>query len=171
MKKFVSLLTSMIVTLFLIGCSNPSSSSGGSLSLGGAEDKTITLSLYSYDTEAKFVNIWNHAGLEFDDSVSLSTSWEWAYSQGIMTANSEHEKWYDIKLKIKSSSVTDGFDIYKSDSTNGADSDKLFSCDSQYTNTDIYQTIINGENNSTYFIYWDDSSNAYKATTSYPWNE
>lgn len=38
MKKFVSLLTSMIVTLFLIGCSNPSSSSGGSLSLGGAED-------------------------------------------------------------------------------------------------------------------------------------
>ena len=38
MKKFVSLLTSMIVTLFVIGCSNPSSSSGGSLSLGGAED-------------------------------------------------------------------------------------------------------------------------------------
>lgn len=36
MKKFVSLLTSMIVTLFVIGCSNPSSSSGGSL--GGAED-------------------------------------------------------------------------------------------------------------------------------------
>ena len=138
---------------------------------GGAEDKTITLSLYSYGTEAKFVNIWNHAGLEFDDSVSLSTSWGWAYSQGIMTANSEHEKWYDIKLKIKSSSVTDGFDIYKSDSTNGANSDKLFSCDSQYKNTDIYQTIINGENNSTYFIYWDDSSSAYKATTSYPWNE
>ena len=38
MKKFVSLLTSMIVTLFVIGCCNPSSSSGGSLSLGGAED-------------------------------------------------------------------------------------------------------------------------------------
>lgn len=37
MKKFVSLLTSMIVTLFVIGCSNPSSSSGGSF-LGGAED-------------------------------------------------------------------------------------------------------------------------------------
>lgn len=36
MKKFVSLLTSMIVTLFVIGCSNPSSSSGGSL--GGAEN-------------------------------------------------------------------------------------------------------------------------------------
>lgn len=38
MKKFVSLLTSMIVTLFVIGCSNPSSSSGGSLGTGGAED-------------------------------------------------------------------------------------------------------------------------------------
>lgn len=38
MKKFVSLLTSMIVTLFVIGCSNPSSSSGGSLGMGGAED-------------------------------------------------------------------------------------------------------------------------------------
>ena len=35
MKKFVSLLTSMIVTLFVIGCSNPSSSSGGSLGMGG----------------------------------------------------------------------------------------------------------------------------------------
>ena len=34
MKKFVSLLTSMIVTLFVIGCSNPSSSSGGSLGGG-----------------------------------------------------------------------------------------------------------------------------------------
>lgn len=43
MKKFVSLLTSMIVTLFVIGCSNPSSSSGGSLSLGGAEDSDFTL--------------------------------------------------------------------------------------------------------------------------------
>lgn len=43
MKKFVSLLTSMIVTLFVIGCSNPSSSSGGSLSLGGAEDNSFTL--------------------------------------------------------------------------------------------------------------------------------
>lgn len=41
MKKFVSLLTSMIVTLFVIGCSNPSSSSGGSL--GGAEDSDFTL--------------------------------------------------------------------------------------------------------------------------------
>ena len=37
MKKFVSLLTSMIVTLFLIGCSNPSSSSGGSFLGGGRE--------------------------------------------------------------------------------------------------------------------------------------
>lgn len=43
MKKFVSLLTSMIVTLFVIGCSNPSSSSGGSLGMGGAEDSDFTL--------------------------------------------------------------------------------------------------------------------------------
>lgn len=43
MKKFVSLLTSMIVTLFVIGCSNPSSSSGGSLGTGGAEDNSFTL--------------------------------------------------------------------------------------------------------------------------------
>lgn len=49
MKKFVSLLTSMIVTLFVIGCSNPSSSSGGSLSTGGAGtiaiEKTFTNNL------------------------------------------------------------------------------------------------------------------------------
>ena len=41
MKKFVSLLTSMIVTLFVIGCSNPSSSSGGSL--GGQRIQTSLL--------------------------------------------------------------------------------------------------------------------------------
>lgn len=44
MKKFVSLLTSMIVTLFVIGCSNPSSSSGGSLGMGGAEDNGTDIS-------------------------------------------------------------------------------------------------------------------------------
>ena len=43
MKKFVSLLTSMIVTLFVIGCSNPSSSSGGSF-LGGAENNGTDIS-------------------------------------------------------------------------------------------------------------------------------
>lgn len=42
MKKFVSLLTSMIVTLFVIGCSNPSSSSGGSF--GGAENNGTDIS-------------------------------------------------------------------------------------------------------------------------------
>ena len=46
MKKFVSLLTSMIVTLFVIGCSNPSSSSGGSLGTGGGQ-RIIALLLNS----------------------------------------------------------------------------------------------------------------------------
>lgn len=43
MKKFVSLLTSMIVTLFVIGCSNPSSSSGGSFFWGGQRIQTSLL--------------------------------------------------------------------------------------------------------------------------------
>ncbi len=52
MKKFVSLLTSMIVTLFVIGCSNPSSSSGGSLGTGGAEDNGTKIYINSVTLNA-----------------------------------------------------------------------------------------------------------------------
>lgn len=85
MKKFVSLLTSMIVTLFIIGCSNPSSSSGGSLGTGGA-------------------------GIDISDKIALENAndlWDKSFQQ-LLTADSL-AGYSSLKITVSNSSLADAW--------------------------------------------------------------
>ncbi|MBP3366749.1 MAG: hypothetical protein J6K96_07130 [Treponema sp.] len=148
------------------GDGNSGTENGNEDSTGDTE-KTITLVFYSYNNPAKYVNIWKHTGIEFANDVTLSTSWNWEHSQGIMTESTEHEKWYKIKLKIKDANNNDeGFDIYK-DSSSGNNNDKLFSSNDTKATT-VYNNLVNSTSEILY-LYYDDTNSKYATSATYPW--
>lgn len=127
MKKFVSLLTSMIVTLFLIGCSNPSSSSGGSLSLGGAEDSDFTLEQLTLTISDAYTKLISSSVLSSlngktvtikvtDVTADSSVTDNWWFCANTSTKWVENIEWNDdskcyMLTKTDFSSYTDGLYI------------------------------------------------------------
>lgn len=127
MKKFVSLLTSMIVTLFLIGCSNPSSSSGGSLSLGGAEDSDFTLEKLTLTISDAYTKLISSSVLSSlngktvtikvtDVTADSSVTDNWWFCANTSTKWVENIEWNDdskcyMLTKTDFSSYTDGLYI------------------------------------------------------------
>lgn len=109
MKKFVSLLTSMIVTLFVIGCSNPSSSSGGSL--GGAEDNGTKIYNNSVTLNAspleQIVKPDDLKDLEINKLIITAYNFSAYNTKDSWVTFTADTKWYTKLEKSSSSSYSD----------------------------------------------------------------
>ena len=105
-------------------------------------DPLNTFSLYYYYEGDKdlYVDIWNWAGISFDDTVTSSDVFSW--NKWLGKLEEVEENWYKIDFKINSSTEADGFDIYDEDQV------KLTGYGS---NNDDYKTMVSG-NNSSYYI-------------------
>ena len=103
-----------------------------------ADAKSFTLYYYCEDATALYMDIWNHAGLEFADGVTTDTSWERKNPQGIFQSVDQKENWYSIDLTI-TPNQNDGFDIYKNDGNTN-----IGKYDNQWNNTDAYAILVGG---------------------------
>lgn len=142
-RKLISLLTALALVLASIGVAPVKSAKA-------AEYDTFTLYYYAeleegYDSV--YMDIWSHSGLEFADTASTSAIWGWTYSQGVLEAVEGNENWYAIDVKILDGADSDGFDLYQAVAGETASS-KLGGYDASWNNTEIYASLISGENSA-----------------------
>lgn len=108
----------------------------------------ITATFYYYGESGKELGVvaWNYNGVTLNGDWS-SEQWalsdSWSASVCLMEEAEEYPGWYTISLTLDVSVTDDGFDLYRKEETGTAS--KLFSCDPQWNNTDIYTKLSSGD--------------------------
>ncbi|MBO5258779.1 MAG: glycosyl hydrolase 53 family protein [Agathobacter sp.] len=140
LKRLLSGLLAVVMVLSLVLVAP---TAGKNLVKAG-EDSTFTL-YYYYEGEdvTIYMDIWNHAGIEFAESATTDSSWGWNHSQGVLQAVEGNDNWYAIDVEIVDATVSDGFDLYVNDS-----STKVVTYDDQWNNTTDYATLVGGTSDS-----------------------
>lgn len=137
-KKVWSML--LVMALLLTGIFLPLSSGKADAAGNG-----FTLYYYSEGNPALYLNIWNHAGLDFASDAVTSTEWGWNYPQGILQPVKDNPGWYSIGLTVLDASANDGFDIYNGGSD---DSQKVVTYDNQWNHIEDYGVLTGGSKNA-----------------------
>lgn len=80
-----------------------------------AEESSDMFTLYYYHEGGGtlYMNIWNHAGLEFGEGVKTDKTFGWDYPQAELQKVEGRENWYSVPMKIiDAANADEGFDIY-----------------------------------------------------------
>lgn len=134
MRKMFSVV--LTLALLLTGVAVPDLS--GKASAAGS--KAFKMYFY-YETEAKlYMNIWNHAAVDFAEGAETEDAFGWGTQQAVLQPVEGNVNWYSADLTILDASAEDGLSIY-----NGADeSNKVAEYDNQWNNTADYATLVGG---------------------------
>lgn len=126
----------LALALVLTAAAMPTASQNASAAGSG-----FTLYFYSEGEASLYLNIWNHAGLEFASDAVTSGDWGWDYKQGVLQPVAGNAGWYSIGLTVLDAAGNDGFDIYNG---GNADGNKVATYDNQWNNVTDYAVLVGG---------------------------
>lgn len=112
-----------------------------------AAEKSFTLYYYCEGVTKLHMDIWSGNGIAFADGVVTEDPFDWKKGLGVFGAVNNQENWYAIDLTIVDASATDGFDIYKDNSS----SNKIATYSKANANSIDYATLVGGTS-TTYAI-------------------
>lgn len=142
----------------------------------------ITATFYYYGEPGKELGVvaWNYNGVTLNGDWSQeqwALSDTWNSSVCLLEESADYPGWYSVNLAFDTSVTDDGFDIY---SAGTGTASKVFSCDPQWSNTDIYARLCSGDEEayaaktfgSSYQLYegGDDISAAMRHVTLYAYD-
>ncbi len=92
---------------------------------------------------------WNYTGVHLEGDWSgeqwlLNAGTNWSASVCLVKESEDYPGWYRVDLKLDPSITDDGFDIYQLE-TIESEAKKIFSCDKEWNNTEIYNKLISGD--------------------------
>lgn len=108
-----------------------------------AAGNAFTLYFYSEGESTLYMDIWNHAGVEFASDATTEDAFGWGKAEGILQPVADNANWYSIGITILDAAADDGFDIY-----NGGSDNKVATYDNQWNNTDGYAVFVGGSKNA-----------------------